>query len=233
MYAQYHSYTPSGSYIPPPFLFNKTLDKNQSNEAFLYNSIAMEWQHLHGCDIVWLPREVRQQEQIFGEFLASKFTNGFKIRMFIEENEAWGGQGDIYSKFGLQVTDECTLHTNKDTFFNSTASGYPKQGDIVYIEKTKKLFEVSHVEDETNPSFYLFGNLTGFKISCKLFTYNHEEINQDSIDIPDAIKALDNLILNNDNELVTVEEKDFENLNLPIQKITSSILDVSEKDALG
>jgi hypothetical protein len=236
MLAPFNPYAPSGA---KQFLFNQTYDITQKNEANLFDNINSEFTYLYGSDFVYMPKEVGPAEAIFGEYLAAVIDRGFPIRLFIEEVEAWSGGGDMFSKFGLQVTDECTLFCNKTTFSNASqaASGvmvYPKEGDLVYVVKAKKLFEVSNVEDATSPGFYLFGNRTGYKIQCKMFTYNHEVISQSpSAGIPTAIQALDALLAATEgNTTVTLNQKEITNNNVPIRTQTSTVLDTSEEDAL-
>ncbi|NCP97689.1 hypothetical protein GW796_05540 [archaeon] len=231
IFAKYNAYGPSGA---PPYLFAKTMDTEVA-EAYLYDNILSEFIYLYGSDVVWLHNEVNKAEPIFGEYLAAEIDRGYPMRMFIEETEAWGGSGDMFSKFGLQVTDECTLHINKASFLNASASAYPKQGDLVYINKTQKLFEVTHIENETSPGFYLFGNRTVYRISCKLYSYDHKKINQSvSAGIPEAIQALDALIEDTKtNDLVTLETKEVNNTNAVINQESSFLLDNTENDPLG
>lgn len=226
---------PFNPYIKPPTWYaNQTHTIGGNNEASLYDSVFSEFIWLYGSDVVWLNKDVRKQENIFGDYLAAVIDKGYPMRMFIEEMEAWGGSGDIYSKFGLQVTDECTLFINKTSFFNAS-NGYPKPGDLVYITKAQKLFEVQHIEDESAPGFYLFGNRTGYKISCKMFSYSHETIDQSvGNNIPDAVKALDELMDDTQTATqVTLQQKEVNNFVKPIQKHGVSIIDDSETDALG
>ncbi len=227
----FNAYTSGGT---PPFQFNATFDINQSNEASLYNSISSEFCYLYGNDIVFIPKDVGFTEEVFGEFLAGQFNRGYNLRAFIEEMEAWGGQGDIYSKFGLQVTDECTIFINKTSFSQSVSAEFPKPSDLVYVTKSQKLFEISHIEDEVAPGFYHFGNKTWYKISCKLFTYNYEIINQSvSAGIPSAIQALDNLIEQTEtDDLVKVDVKEETNFNIKLEEIADTFIDDSEDDPL-
>mgnify|MGYP003592757544 CR=1 FL=1 len=237
---QFDAYASGGA---PPFKFNNTYDITASNEANTYNNIYSEFAYLYGSDIIFLPREVNKEETTFGEYLAATIERGFQMRLFIEETQAWSGNGDMYSKFGLQITDECTLYSNKLTFSQATSSDiiptglYPKQGDLIYIVKSQKLFQISHIEDEISPTFYLLGNRAGYKIQCRLFTYQHEAISQDpESGIPEAIQALDNLldnIITPEATAVTLEEKEFVNNNQPIQTSANPIIDTSEQDPLG
>lgn len=231
---QFNAYTSGGV---PPFKFNNTYDITASNEANTYNNIYSEFAYLYGSDIIFLPREVNKEETTFGEYLAATIERGYQIRLFIEETEAWSGNGDMYSKFGLQVTDECTLYCNKLTFSQATSGIYPKQSDLIYIVKSQKLFQISHIEDEVSPAFYLLGNRAGYKIQCKLFSYHHESINQDSDSgIPQSIQALDNLlnnIMEPEASATTLENKEFTNNNKPIQTQANPLIDDTEQDLLG
>lgn len=231
---QFNPYTVNGA---PPFKFNNTYDINASNEANTYNNIYSEFAYLYGSDIIFLPREVNKEETTFGEFLAATIERGYQMRLFIEESEAWSGNGDLYSKFGLQITDECTLFCNKLTFNQATEGIYPKQGDLIYIVKSQKLFQISHIEDEISPTFYLLGNRAGYKIQCKLFSYHHESINQDpDSGIPQAIQALDNLldnIIEPEASASPLETKEFTNNNKPIQTQANPLIDDTEQDLLG
>jgi hypothetical protein len=244
MIPQYNAYAPSGA---KPFVFNRQYSIGQSNEANTLDNIASEFYYLYGSDIVFMPREVGTADQVFGEYLASQIAKGYNIRMFVEEVEAWAGGGDIYSKFGLQVTDECTMYINKTSFFNATASAvsgvpisgtgvYPKQGDLLYHVISKKLYQIAHVEDEIQPSFYLLGNRAGYKFQCKLFTYNYEVISQDvSANIPAAIQALDALMSSpiSAGATETLPAREVRKKNAPVQKIATAIIDTSEKDPLA
>lgn len=231
IYANYDSYGVSAEKYP--YLLNQTYPITGTNEANTMNRLASEWYYLHGTDLQFLPREVNKEETTFGEYLSAVFNIGMPIRMFIEEVEAWSGNGDMYSRFGLQVTDECTLWCTKSFFTEQTSGVYPKQGDLIYVHKSQKLFTISHIEDEIQPAFYLLGNRAGYKVQCKLFSYNHEEINQSpSAGIPSAIQALDNLLMDIEGNQVKLEQKEFNQNNKPIETGAVPIIDVTESDPL-
>jgi hypothetical protein len=232
IFADYNSYGTTAA--PYPYMLNQIHPPVSGNNDFMtMDSIATEFYLLNGTDITFLPREVNKEETTFGEYLSAVFNRGIPLRMYLEEVEAWSGNGDMYSKFGLQVTDECTLYINK-SFFNSATTGlYPKQGDLFYVNKSQKLFQISHIEDEVQPAFYLLGNRAGYKFSCKLFAYTHELISQEvSSGIPAAIQAIDSLLQDLNGDMVTLPEKEYNQNNAPIIQSASSIIDTSEEDPL-
>ena len=238
LYADYNSYSTSAVTADVdihPYLLNQTYEITGSNEANAMDRLASEWYYLYGTDMSFLPRDVNKEETTFGEYLSAVYDRGIPLRMFIEEVEAWSGNGDMYSKFGLQVTDECTLWCNKSFFTEQTSGIYPKLGDLVYVDKTQKLFQINHIEDEIQPAFYLLGNRSGFKIQCKLFAYNHEEITQDvSAGVPTAVMALDALLDDIEgNPPATLPDKEFNQNNAKIIDSNTLIINTTEDDPLG
>lgn len=234
-WANYNTYNVSGTtdILAYPYRINQSYPTSGDNDFTTTDCLATEFYLLYGSDITFLPRELYKEDSVFGEYLSPVFEKGYPLRMFVEEVEAWSGNGDMYSKFGLQVTDESTMYINKSSFLAQTNNTYPKQGDLVFHHKSNKLFQISHIENECQPAFYLLGNLGGYKFSNKLFSYNHEVISQSvSAGIPTAIQALDNLLNDLDGNLVDLPTKDFNQNNKPIITNANLIIDEGEVDPL-
>lgn len=240
VFADYNSYgTSATSAAPYPYVLNQVFPPSGTNDFTTQDILCSEWYYLYGTDIVFLPREVNKEETTFGEYLSAVFNVGKPMRMFVEEVEAWSGGGDMYSKFGLQVTDEATLYLNKSSFAKATSGSnapsglFPKQGDLIYITKSQKLYQIAHVEDEIQPAFYLLGNRAGYKFTCKLFAYTHELISQEvSSGIPEAIMAIDNLLQDLEGNMVNLETKEYNQNNKPIIQSAVPVIDNSETDPL-
>lgn len=207
-----------------PFKFNDSYDLTQGNEANTYLNVYAESTFLFGSDVVFLPRTPDNPEPIFGEYLASKLEAGYPMRLFVEDVTNWNGNGDVYSKFGLQVNDTTTFHCPKKMFeiFNNGVAIYPKQGDLIYYVKGKKLFEIQHIEDETQPGFYVFGNRQSYVIKCKAYTYDHMQIAIDE-SIPPAVSSL-----------ASLATQDQQQYNDVVQDVVAqqSILDNTEVDPI-
>lgn len=178
-----------------PFKFNAYYDITQANEANTFDNIMVESVHLFGHDTVYIECTPDTVEPIFGEFLSRKLSEGIPIRMFLEETQNWNGNGDMYSKFGLQMTQESTFHCPVTTFTKAKGAGidfYPKVGDLIYFVKGNKLFEIMHVENNATPGFYAFGNLNAYVFNCKMYTYDSMEVAEDD-SIPTEIQSLNSL----------------------------------------
>jgi Virus neck protein len=223
-----------------PFRFNENSDLNEAGEANTYNNIFAEATHLHGFDVVYIERTFHGEEPIFGEYLAATLDKGTPMRLKLEETAAWGGSGDMYSKFGLQVQDEATFYCPTITFSQAKFDEetqeflpfYPKVSDLIYFVKGKKLFEIMHIENEAAPGFYVFGNRNSYVMKCKAYTFDHSDINMEDFNgIPEELKALDRVETVDDKEydVLGKEEKTF---NTPLQTKASTVIDNTEKDAL-
>ena len=226
------------------FRFTRNFNVNELGEANLYSNIWNESNCLHGVEVFYIERDLGEAEPIFGEYLTSKLQTA--TRMFLQadnlnNNGGWQN-ADIYSKLGLGTTDEETFtcpkitfsqaKTNPDPSTNETQPYlpfYPKQGDLVYHVNSKKLFEVSHVEDEVALG-YIFGNRNAYQLKCKVYMYDHSQVSTD-VSMPSEIQALD-LIKTINQQIYDVETQEKTAYNNPISTEAESVVDDTEEDAL-
>ena len=62
-----------------------------------------------GFDGYYIPRTIVKEDFLYGEDVLSKFTNVYQVEMFVKSIEGFGGEGDLVSKFGLDVKDELII----------------------------------------------------------------------------------------------------------------------------
>jgi len=148
--------------------------KHTSNEQQVVEDLTIESIQIHGQDVVYIPRTLVSQDEIFGEDTISKFTSGTEIEMYIESVDGFEGDGDFISKFGLEVRDSMSLVVSKKRFQQELSMTRPLEGDLIYFPLTNGLFEIKFVEHE-NP-FYQLGKLYTYKLSCELFQYSQEDV---------------------------------------------------------
>ena len=77
----------------------------------LLNSLTREVIKINGVDVLYLPRSVIKKDTLIGEDTLSKFENAYEVEMYINTAEGFGGEGDMISKFGLDIKD-CLLYTS-------------------------------------------------------------------------------------------------------------------------
>ena len=139
----------------------------------LLNSLTREVIKINGVDVLYLPRSVIKKDTLMGEDTLSKFENAYEIEMYINTAEGFGGEGDMISKFGLDIKDELILVVNKERFYIECGIATPREGDIIYLPLSKGLYEVKFVEDEK--PFYSLGKNTVYELTCETFVYSEEK----------------------------------------------------------
>ena len=151
------------------------------SEQNLYEDIIIESMKIYGQDVYYLPRTIVNEDTILGEAVASSFGNSYKIEMYLENQDAFDGEGDLFTKFGVEIRDEATFIVSRRRWTQTISSANnnitvlrPKEGDLIWLELSNKLFEIMHVEHEA--PFYQLSNLPTYKMRCQLFEYSGEDI---------------------------------------------------------
>tara|TARA_B100001059_G_scaffold213309_1_gene229059 strand:- start:899 stop:1741 length:843 start_codon:yes stop_codon:yes gene_type:complete len=141
-----------------------------------------------GQEVTYLPRTIVARDTILGEDALSKFEESYSIEMYVENVSGFEGEGDIISKFGLDVRDDITLVVSKRRFdilvdqkSNTLAQDRPKEGDVIYMPVFKKMFEIQFVEDED--PYYQIADIPLFKLKCTTFSYSNERLDTGITDI--------------------------------------------------
>lgn len=143
-------------------------------EQELINSLTSEVIQIHGLDVFYLPRTLVKEDLLMGEDVLSKFSTVYEIEMYLKSTEGFGGEGDLVSKFGLDVRDEVIFTVHRDRFELATDMSKPLEGDLIYLPVNKGLFEIKFVEHEQ--PFYQSGKNYSFDITCELFQYAEEQL---------------------------------------------------------
>ena len=147
-------------------------------EQDLINDLTSEVIQIHGMDVFYIPRVIVKEDLLLGEDVLSKFGSTgrvYEIEMYLKGTEGFGGEGDLVSKFGLDVRDEVIFTVHKDRFELATDMAKPNEGDLVFLPNINKgLFEIKFVEHEQ--PFYQAGKNYSFDITCELFQYSEEQL---------------------------------------------------------
>lgn len=174
-----------------------------SSEQNLMQDLVNEQLRMYGMDVYYIPREFIREATIMREVTSSKFNTYFIIEAYLNNFDGFGGQGDLMSKFGIQVKDEITLTISRERYENYIAPFLnsrllylldqkdsttlqtihrPKEGDLIYFPLGRRLFEIKFVEHEQ--PFYQLGKGYTYELQCELFEYEDEvlETTIDEID---------------------------------------------------
>ena len=143
-------------------------------EQELINDLTSEVIKMHGMDVFYIPRTIVKEDLLLGEDVLAKFSTAYEIEMYLKGTEGFGGEGDLVSKFGLDVRDEVIFTVHKDRFNLATDMDKPLEGDLVFLPMSKGLFEIKFVEHEQ--PFYQAGKNYSFDITCELYQYSQEQL---------------------------------------------------------
>ena len=170
---------------------NVYFDRGTTSEKRLYEDLMIEQLKAFGQECFYIPRTLVAKDNIFGEDSLNKFSAAYMIEMYVEDVQGFAGEGDLIGKFGLEVRDQVTFVVSRRRFemlvrenANLIESSRPNEGDLVYMDRFKKLFKIDFVEDED--PFYQVSDLPVFKLKCSVFEYSHEEFDTGITEIDQA-----------------------------------------------
>jgi|TARA_E500000318_G_scaffold99339_1_gene101290 hypothetical protein len=153
--------------------------KDNSGEQNLVEDLSVESIKINGRDMIYIPRQLLDEDKLFGEDNSAKFSKGYEFEMYIQSVNGFEGDGDILSKFGISINDRMELVVARKRFEQEVTTYEPsivrpREGDIIYFPLSRTLFEINFVEHE-NP-FYQLGKLYTYLLICETFTYGHEDL---------------------------------------------------------
>lgn len=158
------------------------------SEINLYEELIIEALKIYGQDVYYLPRTIVNEDTLLGEDPSSQFSSSHKIEMYIDNIEGFDGEGDLFTRFGVEIRDECTFVVSKNRWStqvsradNAIQGDRPTEGDLIYLPLSKSLFEIRHVEHEQ--PFYQIENVPVYKMRCTLFEYTNEDFDTGVTDI--------------------------------------------------
>ena len=153
-------------------------------EQNLVEDLIVESLRMYGHNCYYLPRKIINENTILGDAEDSKFEDAYEVEMYLEGNEGFEGEGELYSKFGIETRQTAEFLISRRTWERfvsldeNLATGLrPNEGDLIYFPLSNSLFEIKFVEHENQ--FYQLGKLYTFKMSCDLYEFSGEEFDTD------------------------------------------------------
>jgi len=161
---------------------------DNSSEQRLLEDLTRETINAMGREVYYIPRKLFNKDYLFGEDPISKFQGSYKIEMYVQSVSGFEGQGDIVSKFGIEIKDRLELVVSRKRFEDVISRSdseleRPREGDLIYFPLSDTIFEINFVEHE-NP-FYPLGKRHTFVLSCEAFVYSNEDFDTDQSFIDD------------------------------------------------
>ena len=174
-----------------------------SPEQVLYEDFITEQISIFGQAGRYIPRTLVETDLIFNEDIASKFSAGFELPVYMENFNELGGQKEILQKFGLEQLEEAQFVISRrawDLIYpqiqtanlrpKTDTSTRPNEGDLLWIPLLQKLFEITFVDTDA-VNFFQINRPRHlppiYALSCNLFTYSNEEFENTGVDEIDSI----------------------------------------------
>lgn len=149
------------------------------NEHMLLEDLIVESIQIMGHDVKYLPREAYDAtDDVLGESVNSKFSRAYGMEMYLANVEGYEGDGDFFSKFGLEIRDTSNFVVSRRAFERyvpSTTARRPREGDLIFVPLLNKIFEIKFVEEEL--MFFSLGKRQPYmyELRCEVFRFSNED----------------------------------------------------------
>ena len=172
---------------------NTYFTQGTTGEQDLVGSLVVEQIKMFGKDVYYIPRTLVKNDDTFGEDTLSKFEGAFLLEAYVEDASGFRGDGDMFSKFGVRISDQVTFIISRERFTAAVddnaqliVEGRPNEGDLIHLPMANKTFEIQFVEHEV--PFYQLGKVHVWGLRCELFEYSDEDFNTGVAEI-DAVEV--------------------------------------------
>lgn len=166
---------------------------NPSYEQNTIDDIIQEAIAAYGASIFYLPRNSQDvPDYIYGEDPVSLFNKAYTMDVYVQNVNAFDGQSEFFSKFGLEIRDSVRVLLARRTFQKYIPTlPRPREGDLVYMPQFSNMFEIKFVEEDYSfhllgrrpPYFYFFElHMEMYKFSNEKFRTGVQEIDQLGMD---------------------------------------------------
>jgi hypothetical protein len=186
----------------------------RSSEQNLYEDLIIESMKIYGWEVYYLPRKSNSLDSILTEDPLNSYEHAYPIEMYLENTMGFAGDGELMSKFGLEIKDTGNFIVSRKRWTEvagstgNTILSRPAEGDLIYFPRSKSFFEIRKVEG--NEPFYQIGKLFVYKMMCELYQYSNEVFNTgveeiDSLTIGASLVIGDHEILQENGESLLLE----------------------------
>jgi len=159
--------------------FQSGVPMGRTSEQNLYEDIIIECLKIYGFETYYIPRKSFNRDLILNEDALSTYQFAYPIEMYFKNVTGFGGDGDLMTKFGVEIRDSASLIVSRRRWEKEVArlgqaqlSTRPAEGDVVYFPLTNSLFEIRRVEDRD--PFFQVGKLYIYELQVELIQYSSE-----------------------------------------------------------
>lgn len=191
---------------------------NVQSEKDLEEDLFIESIEAFGVEVWYLPRTLINVEQLYYEPQQVIFESAKKIDVYLKESMGFVGGGDILTKFGIQIRDECTLQTSvrkfRESFVNIPDYHNPHEGDLIVLildnepaNLKRMYFQIKFIQDEA--MFYPLGRMIMYEFSVELFDLAGELFRTGNAEIDSINKnyPVSNVATTSPDDTATIESR--------------------------
>lgn len=181
--------------MPPVSHYFQNYSSPVTNEQRLMEDVVHESINMMGHNCYFIPREhFDENDFIFGENITSKFDRAYLMAFYLANVQGYEGDGDFFSKFGLEIRDTSNFVISRkefERFVPSAIAARPREGDLIYVPVLQKLFEVKFIEEEL--MFFSLGKKTPYiyELRAEMFRFSHENVNTGVKEIDQVAKEVE------------------------------------------
>ena len=88
---------------------NPYFKKDYSGQQDIVEELTIEIIKTMGRDMIYIPRNILETDLLFGEGNIVNYNTGIPLEMYIDSVSGFDGQGDISTKFGIEIKDNINL----------------------------------------------------------------------------------------------------------------------------
>lgn len=200
------------------------------NEQRVFEDILYESIKIMGHDVKYMPRDAYDStDEIIGESPEARFNRAYTIEAYLANVEGYEGDGDFFSKFGLEIRDTSNFVISRRAFQKyvpSNIAARPREGDLIFVPVLNKIFEIKFVEEEL--LFFSLGkrNPYLYELRCEVFRFSQEDIdtgNSDIDSLSDLVSYTIHLNMSSGSNNYHMGETVYQGANLSSATVTAKV----------
>lgn len=118
-------------------MLNKYFNVNTfTREQALVEDLCIEALKVHGIEMKYLPRTLVKDDPLFGEDALSQFNDAISIEMYLREVEGFAGEGDLLTKFNVEIRDQVTFTVAKKRWEQSRSEKLTTEVGYNYLQES-------------------------------------------------------------------------------------------------
>jgi len=95
--------------MPVNQYFQAGLSIGRPSEQLLIEDLTIEALKIYGFDTAYIPRSMVAEDQILNEDALNQYNQAFPLEMYIQNVNGFDGDGDLLTKFGVEIRDSVTF----------------------------------------------------------------------------------------------------------------------------